>query len=227
LAPFEFTDVVGGRAVVGNPDLRRALIDNADVRWEWFPSASEVVSAGFFYKNFTDPIERVVQATAQLRTSYMNAEGAKDRGFEVEARKNLSRWFFTAVNYTFVDSHIEVGRETGQVQTSMERPLAGQSGNIFNGVFEFRVPNSGFSARALYNFFGDRIVDVGSLGLPDIIEEGRGRLDIVAVYQWNKVVFRFSAENLNDPEYLFTQGGELQRSYQFGRTFKFSLGYTN
>jgi outer membrane receptor protein involved in Fe transport len=167
-----------------------------------------------------------VQATAQLRTSYQNAEGAKDKGIELEARKNIGQWFSGALNYTFVDSAIEVGRQTGQVQTSTVRPLAGQSEHIFNGVFELRVPDTGLSTRALYNYFGDRIVDVGSLGLPDILEEGRGRLDIVALYEWNQLVFRFSAENLNDPEYLFTQGGEVHRLFKSGRSFKFALGYT-
>ena len=37
LAAFEFTDVVGNRAVRGNPDLERALIQNVDGRWEMFP----------------------------------------------------------------------------------------------------------------------------------------------------------------------------------------------
>ena len=41
LAPFEFTDVVGGRATVGNPDLVRATIQNVDARWEWFPRRRE------------------------------------------------------------------------------------------------------------------------------------------------------------------------------------------
>jgi outer membrane receptor protein involved in Fe transport len=242
LAPFEFTDVVGGRAVVGNPDLRRALIRNADVRWEWFPSGSEVIAASFFYKDFEDPIERVVEATAQLRTSFQNALGAVNKGLELEARKNIGQWFFSAANYTFVDSAIELERGTAQVQTSLDRPLAGQSKNVFNGIFEFHIPEGkaissggvipaegyflgGLSVRLLYNFNGDRITDVGSLGLPDIIEEGRGRFDLVAVWRYNSLVFRFSADNLNDPEHLYTQGGELQRSFKFGRTFTFSLGY--
>ena len=36
LAEFEFTDVVGNRAVKGNSDLKRALIQNVDARWEMF-----------------------------------------------------------------------------------------------------------------------------------------------------------------------------------------------
>src|SRR5918992_4710702 len=45
LASFEFTDVVGNRAVRGNPDLERALIQNADARWEMFTGSRNVVAA--------------------------------------------------------------------------------------------------------------------------------------------------------------------------------------
>ena len=58
LSPFEFTDVVGGRAVVGDPELVRARIQNWDFRWEWFMSSNELLSAGFFFKDFENPIER-------------------------------------------------------------------------------------------------------------------------------------------------------------------------
>ena len=41
----------------GNPNLKRARIDNIDLRWEWFPSNTEQVLAGVFYKYLKDPIE--------------------------------------------------------------------------------------------------------------------------------------------------------------------------
>jgi outer membrane receptor protein involved in Fe transport len=226
LAPFEFTDVVGGRATVGNPDLKRALITNYDVRWEWFPSTSEVLAASFFYKDFQDPIERTVQATAQLRTSFTNAEGARNAGIELEARKQLLRNLFLAANYTFVDSEIQIGRAAGEVQTSSDRPLAGQSGNVLNLVAEIQWPSFDFSTRVLYNFFGDRIVDVGSLGLPDIIEEGRGTLDVVAIKRFGNAQLRFVLDNLTNADYLFTQGGKVQRLYNLGPSFAVSFSYS-
>jgi outer membrane receptor protein involved in Fe transport len=226
LAPFEFTDVVGGRATVGNPNLQRALISNYDVRWEWFPTSSEVVAASFFYKDFQDPIERTVQATAQLRTSYANAEGAKNVGFEIEARKQIAANVFVSTNYTYVDSNIEIGRGMGEVQTSTSRPLAGQSSNVFNAMVEFQWPAFDFSTRVLFNYFDDRIIDVGSLGLPDIIEEGRESVDVVAIKRFGAGQLRFIFDNLTDADYLFSQGGEVQRLYNVGPTFGVSFSWS-
>lgn len=232
LAPFEFTDVVGGRATVGNPDLVRALVTNFDARWEWFPSGGEVIAASFFYKDFTDPIERTVEATAQLRTSFTNAVGAKNLGFEVETRKQVASNVFGSLNYTFVDSDIDVGRGTGQVQTSTNRPLAGQSTHVLNAVGDFVVPDWDLSLRVLFNFFGDRITDVGSLGLPDIIENGRGQLDLVAIKRFQVgdrdrgAQLRVALDNVTDVDYLFTQADQVQRFYNLGRTLSVSFSFS-
>jgi outer membrane receptor protein involved in Fe transport len=124
-----------------------------------------------------------------------------------------------------VDSNVSLTETAAQVQTSLERPLAGQSKNLFNVLAEVR--GRGVSGRVLYNFFGKRIADVGSLGLPDIIEEGRGTLDFVLSARLaNRVNFRFSADNLTDEDFEFTQGGELQRLFNLGRTYTFNFGFS-
>ena len=222
LAPFEFTDVVGGRATVGNPELQQSLIQNIDVRWELFPgSGEEVVAASFFYKNFDNPIERIVQPTAQLRTSFTNADSARNAGFEIEGRKALGQYLFLGANYTYVDSEVTLDAAARQVQTSLVRPLAGTSKNLFNTMIE--VSNAGYSGRLLLNFFDDRISDVGSLGLPDIIQDARNSLDFVFAKRFQQVSFRFAISNLTDAPYVFTQGGLDQRVYKLGRTMAFGL----
>ena len=222
LAPFEFTDVVGGRATVGNPDLRQSLIQNVDVRWELFPgSGEEVVAASFFYKNFDNPIERIVEPTAQLRTSFTNADSATNAGFEIEGRKALGEYLFLGANYTWVDSEVTLDAAARQVQTSLVRPLAGTSKNLFNTMIE--VSSAGYSGRLLLNFFDDRISDVGSLGLPDIIQDGRNSLDFVFAKRFQQVSFRFAVSNLTDAPYVFRQGGLDQRVYELGRTMAFGL----
>jgi TonB-dependent receptor len=222
LAPFEFTDVVGSRAVRGNPDLTRALIQNVDGRWEMFPGGRNVVAASVFYKHFNDPIERVVIAGAQPIVTFQNADKARNFGIELEAGQELFEGLFASVNYTFVDSTITLNPEQRTVQTSPERSLAGQSKNLFNLMAEYT--RGGFSGRFLVNYFGDRISDVGANQAPDIFEEGRGSLDIVFTQRINRFSIRFAVDNLTDSEYLFTQGAETQRAFKLGRVVQFGLG---
>lgn len=223
VSPFEFTDVVGGRAVVGNPNLRQSLIQNFDARWEWFPGAEEVVSASFFFKRFDDPIERIVEPTAQLRTSFTNADTARNAGVELELRALVGRYFLIGANYTHVDSEVMLSPASRQVQTSLVRPLAGTSANLFNALFEVRGP--GFSGRLLWNYFDDRISDVGSLGLPDIIEKGRRSLDFVFSKRWDPASLKVALSNLTDQDYAYTQGvdGPTQRIYNLGRSISFGV----
>ncbi|HEU4631051.1 MAG TPA: TonB-dependent receptor, partial [Gemmatimonadaceae bacterium] len=81
LAPIEYRDNVTQRTLVGNPSLRRALIQNYDVRWEWYPAAGEVLSVGAFAKRFDGPIEQVDIATSGApKLTFLNAEGATNYG---------------------------------------------------------------------------------------------------------------------------------------------------
>jgi outer membrane receptor protein involved in Fe transport len=222
LAPFEFTDVVGNRAVRGNPELDRALIQNFDARWEMFAGGRNVLAASTFFKYFDQPIERVVIAGAQPIVTFQNADNARNFGIELEAGQRVSDNFFFSANYTFVDSTITLRPEQRTVQTSTERALAGQSKNLFNVTGEFTL--RGFTARALVNYFGDRISDVGANQAPDVLEQGRGSLDVVLGQRIGRFNVRVSADNITDSEYLFSQGNETQRVFKLGRTFQLSFG---
>jgi outer membrane receptor protein involved in Fe transport len=226
LAEFEFTDVVGNRAVKGNSDLQRALIQNVDGRWELFGGGRSVVAASVFYKYFDKPIERVVIASANPIATFQNADNARNFGVELELARQLGQHFFVNANYTFVDSKITLAPEQLGVQTSAERPLAGQSENLFNVGGETFF--GGFSARVLYNFFGDRISDVGANEAPDIIEQGRGALDVVFAQRYRGLTIRATLENLTDSEYEYTQSLEIdriQRLYKLGRSYTVSFSY--
>ncbi|MGE0447075.1 MAG: TonB-dependent receptor [Vicinamibacterales bacterium] len=227
LAEFEFTDVVGNYAIVGNPDLERALIQNVDARWETFTGARGVVAASVFYKYFDQPIERTIKAGATPLATFQNADNARNFGFELEAARDFGDILFFNANYTFVDSNIALTPELQSIATSLERPLAGQSKNLFNLMGEIAV--SGFSMRLLYNFYGDRISGIGTDEAPDIIEQGRGSLDMVFSQRWRGLGVRLNLENLADSDYLFTQasgsGEETQRRYKLGRTIALSFSY--
>jgi len=226
LAEFEFTDVVGNRAVKGNPNLVRALIQNVDTRWELFTGGRGVIAASTFYKHFDKPIERVVIAAANPIATFQNSDHARNFGIELEAGHAIGENVFFNANYTFVDSKITLLPEQLGVQTSQERALAGQSKNLFNLTAEYAW--KGFSTRLLFNYFGDRISDVGANEAPDIIEEGRGSLDLVFGQKVGSLGIRLTLENLTDSDYQWTQTlstTETQRLYRLGRTVALSFSY--
>jgi hypothetical protein len=227
LAEFEFTDVVGNRAIRGNPALERALVQNVDGRWELFSGPRGIVAASAFFKQFDSPIERIVVGGAQPLATFQNADSARNVGFELEAGRGFREHFFVNANYTFVDSRITLVPEQRTVMTSLERPLAGQSKNLFNVMSE--VTFGGFSTRLLVNFIGARISDVGANEAPDIIEQGRTTLDLVFSQRWHGLGVRVTWDNLTDADYLFTQSLDAtertQRLYRVGRTVGVSLSY--
>ncbi|HVO27134.1 MAG TPA: TonB-dependent receptor [Candidatus Margulisiibacteriota bacterium] len=95
LTPTEFPVPNGERTVIGNPFLTSATIDSVDLRWERFLSPLELLSAGFFYKHMSNPIEQIVIGQSDGEAdSWKNAQDATLWGFEWEARKNFG--FLTA-----------------------------------------------------------------------------------------------------------------------------------
>jgi hypothetical protein len=234
LSPFEFTDVTGGRSAIGNPDLKRTLITNYDVRWEWFVNPTELMAVSVFHKDLKDPIEVVVEPTTQLRTSFRNADKARNTGVEIELRKGLqSLWdrfqnITINTNYTYVRSRVEIGEENVGILTNANRPLVGQAQNILNVSLDYDLPAWGVESRALYNYTGERITDVGALGLPDIIEHGYPHLDLLFAKSFGgekKWRAEFQMENLLNRQVDFRLGNLPFQVYRTGRSFEFGVSY--
>lgn len=184
LSPAYFSGVVGDRPQFGNPDLRRATIENIDLRVEWFPDRGDVVSASGFYKQFANPIEQVVIIGADEALTPQNARAARNYGVELEVWKNLgflgekARDVYVAANATFIFSRIDLGDNTG-VQTNNVRPLQGQSPWVINAQIGYDNPELGINAAILYNATGPRIDEVGSFGIPDSYVLPFHQLDVV------------------------------------------------
>ena len=236
LSPFDFVNVLGGYSFAGNPDLVRAKIQNFDARWEHFFGGDQVAAVSYFYKDFTDPIEVTIQpTTGDLRQTYINAEGGTNQGIELEYRRTLG-WikpslnqFSLQANLTLVDSDVQLGEAQRDLLTSLNRPMMGQSRVIYNVVTEWLKPRWRSNARFYVNHVSRRITDVGAIGLPDVYQEGNTFLDFVYQYNiseerdWN---IRFSAENLTDNHFEWTQADILQRSYRLGRTYSVGMSYS-
>jgi outer membrane receptor protein involved in Fe transport len=232
LSPVSHFDVLGGLVQYGNPNLKRALIRNADIRWEWFPDAGQVISVGAFAKQFRDPIERVIVATTGAPTlSFVNGEAAQNYGLELEVRRSLAgvAGFLAPLtllgNTTVMRSEISPGNTDVSALTSAHRPMVGQAACVVNAGLAYLHPTRDVSATVLYNLVGRRIHEAGALPLPDSYEEPRHMLDAaVRVPLAPGVAAKLDARNLLDSPFQVTQGDVVRQRYRSGRTF--SLGFS-
>lgn len=246
LAPFSFFDFAGGNTIIGNPKLRSTNIWNADLRWEWFPSAAEVVAVSVFYKYFDSPIERIAGSSVPRIVTFSNAKNAQNVGVELEARKNLEflgdaleGWSIGA-NFAYVYSRVRL-RDSCQpdvdpfcensltdASTNRRRPLQGQSPYVVNAYVDYTDEDSGTTARLLYNAFGRRIEDVGAQRMPDIYEEAIHNFDFVLGQSLGHgLTLSLSIENILNYPRRFTQGQDRSVTYLAwpGSTFSLGLSY--
>ncbi len=229
LSPVPYFEGVGLLTTFGNPDLRRALIQNYDVRWEWYPRGGEVISLGAFAKRFTGPIEKVIVPQAGASAlGFVNATTARNFGLELEFRKGLDMLLPALapvelfVNATLMRSRIQPG---SAVLTNADRPMVGQSPYVINLGLSYLSGSGRWSATALYNVSGRRILEAGAGGLPDSYEAARHLLDLsLQAPVVSGLSVKFDAKNLLDAPYRLTQGDVLRERYTAGRVF--SAGFT-
>lgn len=232
LAPITFRDVLGGVSVTGNDKLRRALIDNVDLRWEAFPNPGEVLSVGVFYKKFDRPIERVESATSgAYQARFQNAMTATNLGVELEARKQLGmlgQWaepLTVFSNVTLMQSKVDLDTTQGLTVTDKSRRLVGQAPYVVNAGLSYSNLSGSTNATLLYNVVGDRIFAAGVLPLPNIVEKARHVVDASLRFPvMGSLSGRFDARNVLDARYRYMQGNLEREGYNSGRSF--ALGFS-
>ncbi|MEL6671534.1 MAG: TonB-dependent receptor [Bacteroidota bacterium] len=241
-APFASFDFDGDFLLVGNPELQRTLIDNADLRWEFYPSLTELVSVSLFYKNFTNPIERILDPRAQNpQYQFRNVDNGVAYGAEFEIKKNFGfvsdalRKLTLGANLALIQSRIDINELEYQNIIAVDdtrprrRPMFGQSPYAVNAELAYiDKEDLGLQASLSFNMFGERIAIVGGSD-PDIYEQPRGLMNFSLAKTFGMFSIRFRANNLLDPEYKMTQEYRPEindpfvfRSYTLGRSY--SLG---
>lgn len=218
------------RITLGNPNLQPVNVNHYDVRWEYYFSPNESVSIGGFWKTLNNPIELILLPGPAGVLTFQNAKVADVYGVEVEIMKHLDfihpslRHVFVSTNYTWSKSEIELKPENLVAQTTNFRPLQGHSPYIFNFQLGYDDPDKGTLATLLYNTFGKRIAEVGSLGAPDKFDQPEHRVDFVFRQHFmNNFSFTFNARNILNNRARVLQGGELTRSFLRGREFRMGL----
>jgi len=233
ISPIQSFEPLGGQTQQGNPNLRRALVQNADVRWEWYPARGQVVSAALFAKRFLEPIERILVSSAATSAgivTWTNAEHANNYGVELELRSTLGglseslQRFGVSLNTTLMRSQITPGSDISSL-TSPTRPMVGQAEYVVNAGLSYfgeRV-----SANVLYNVVGSRIREAALLPFPDVIEHERHVVDVsVQTQLMPRTTFKIDARNLLDAPYRLTQGPVERGYYRTGRSYSFGVSWT-
>ena len=231
-------------SIQGNPSLKRTKISNFDLRYELYPKAGEVFTAGIFYKKFKDPIEQLfnVGVGGSSTFNYQNAGQATAYGAELEMRKKLD--FANGLkNFTFQANVSYIKSQVKDKGFNVDRSLQGQSPYVLNLGLLYDLEKAGFSSTLLFNQIGERIYLVGDLtggaGSPDIYEAPRALLDFQMSKKLmeNKAEVRLSISDLlNSTQYFYQNNAgkkTLQRDadvYRFtrttGTTFSITFNYS-
>jgi TonB-dependent receptor len=244
LAFLNLYDFELNASVQGNPNLRRTKIANLDLRYELYPRAGELFTAGVFFKKFDDPIEQLFNegVGGSSTFSYQNAKNATVYGVEVEMRKKLDM-VDALKNFTLQANGSLIKSEVKDASLGIDRTLQGQSPYMINLGLLYDLEKSGFTATLLYNRIGERIYLVGDIsagsGSPDILEAPRNLVD----FQMSKKILKKKGElrfNISDvfntvqyfyqnvgSKYSFQKGQDAYRfTRQTGTTFSLTFNYT-
>lgn len=234
ISPVTSFEPLGGQSQSGNPSLRRGLIRNADLRWEWYPSHGQVISAGVFAKRFIDPIERILISSASTTAgivTWVNADHAQNYGVELELRSGLGalsqslQAVGVQLNTTLMRSTIEPGNDSLSSLTSPTRPMVGQAKYVVNAGITYS--SARLVANVLYNVVGPRIREAAIQPLPDVVEQARHVVDVSLQSPVGpRATLKFDAKNLLDAPYRLTQGAIERHYFRTGRVYTLGISWT-
>ncbi|MFQ3576073.1 MAG: TonB-dependent receptor [Cytophagales bacterium] len=203
----------------GNPELKRARIDNFDLRYELFPKPSEQLLVGVFYKNIVDPIEYTIQIDERRGQDQFLGPGnfgvARNLGFEIDFMKYF-RTFGIKTNYTYTNSSITTQKSKRiqdangnfvMTQVNQTRPLYGQADHVANVAFIYKSPK-GIDVQLAFNYTGKRINTVSQFENVDLWQAPVLLADFSAEYKISKKWMVFAKANnlLNSPMIVYVNG---------------------
>ena len=243
MAPFFTLEFLGGFLYSGNSGLDRTLIQNYDLRWEFYPRAGESVSLSAYYKKFTNPIVKVfVIESANGEVTYDNLPEAHVLGGEFEFRKKLDKVssklknFEIAANLSYIYSQVDIRESELNAAREIDpeykstRPFQGQSPYLANANLFYVNDSLNLQASFTFNVFGPRLYEIGTVGNPDVYEQPRPLLNFnIQKSLKEKVNVSFSIGNILGARYKTSQTFRdieyVVDQYDLGRTFSLGISY--
>jgi len=212
-----FFEIVPGKVVNeefqerGNPDLKRAIADNFDIRYEVFPNPTDQLMLGLFYKHIKDPIEYALSVDATRGQDVFYSPGnygnATNYGLELDFIKYFQRVGIKA-NYTYTNSSITTQKIIRERDTDgnlfsknilQTRPLYGQSAHVGNITLLYKDTKSGWDAQIAASYTGERINTVSQFLDNDLWQEAFIQMDASVEKSFNNKWTIFAkANNLLD-----------------------------
>ncbi|HPH19972.1 MAG TPA: TonB-dependent receptor, partial [Haliscomenobacter sp.] len=185
LAPFEQFDTKNGFFNVGNPNLKRTLIQNYDLRYELYPTTGELLAISAFYKSFDDPIIRAFNPRATIpELGFINIDEASVYGLELEFRKGLDflgktfENFFVSTNLALIKSEYNIpedeynnSRSLDPTYSTRTRPFQGQAPYIVNVILSYLNPSKGWESTLAFNVSGQKLYNIALFATPDVYEQ--------------------------------------------------------
>ncbi len=216
LSPVMQMEYLGADVFVGNNELTMSALKNYDLRLDYEPYAGGLLSASWFYKDITDPIEYVQRFQASLfYTTPLNYPEGQLEGYELEIRQDLGRFrewltgFTLGANATFIDSEVTLPDNEAADFASIDLPITHRDMTnapefLYNLNLTYESEKHGTRVGAFYTVRGDTLVEggvvIGRGYVPDVYEKAYGTLNVgVTQPLGEQTKLSFQLKNLTNP----------------------------
>ena len=246
LIPIAYYDVTTN--IYGNPYLYPSDNYNADLKWEFFPKAGEVISLTAFGKYVLNPIARSTYASAAPSDmTYFNiADWGYIIGAEAEVRKDIYKWnnskLYAFVNATYMHSQQELKTPDKIAAENNGKTLeySGQTKDDVQGVADFLAnANLGYNYKwngnnsldfvVSYSRVGKNLYAIGTNNGGNFYELAKDLLDVNLNLSLKQINIGITAKNLLNPHAKIEQtnnaGTFTHKDYTSGRQVGLSLTY--
>lgn len=246
VAPFEYEDI--DESSIGNRDAYLADNYNVDLKWEWFPNRSELISVTAFGKYIQNPLARIVIASSSNSVSFVNiGDTGRVFGLEAEVRKDIyntgNTRFYTFLNGTYLNTEQDldaekVSRENSKFAVTLND---GVTKDKMQGASEFLAnANIGIEQKwgnkntmdfvVSYSYISDNIYAIGTLNKGNLVDKAFSTLDAtMKIKLRNGMGFSLTGRNLINPYFTRVQdnkvGEQVSRKYKRGAGIGASVSY--
>jgi TonB-dependent receptor len=239
IAPTAWFDFETSFQFIGNPELKRTLVNNFDLRIEKYLPGAGLISVSGFYKQFNNPIEQVMNPQAQnVELSWRNVQEANVLGMELEYKKKFvleeGEYLTLGFNTSIIHSKTQIDPLELELirafdpEHSATRPMYGQSPYIVNLYSQYQM--AGWNVGANFNVSGRSIVIVQK-GAVDVYEAPKPMLNLKVDKQMSKrTKLSLSASNILSAKrlwyYPYKDEKYTFRSFNYRPEFRVSFQFS-